>query len=189
MSPKRACMPVIFLIAILFTGCGEDKESEITQSGENLARIGRAIKEFQSERYFAHAPSSLEDLYQFKATLNPTLDASGVMKGDQRSISLISDPNIFLCPSLGKEAGKTFVSDYDLLSWYAPFLPDKTIIAWDKPGNFKSGGNVLYYDNSVEFLKMNPDEYKRFTEALQKKNDRDFVRSKSKTCSISGFAK
>lgn len=73
---------------------------------------------------------------------------------------------------------REFRCDYTLLPWYDFSLPDNTIIAWDNPGNFNTGGNVLLKNGTVYFLNknMSAKKYAKFIEALKTRSNRDFVR-------------
>ncbi len=172
-----------------------DTDENIRASQSDLRLIWRGIREFQSEGYFARPPKTLEDLYhyRFKSYLPKPAPKDMPSPGYTevvREYSLIPDLLTFINPVSGKIPQKGhFVSDYTLVNGYEPFMPDDAVIAWDNPGNFATGGNLLFYNGRVEFIKMQPAEYKRFTKAIQTRSDREFVRKICREASVSGFKK
>lgn len=193
---------IVLLLVLAAAGGGvwfffqeADSEAEIHAAQSDLRLIWRGIREFQSEGYFARAPKSLEELSRFRFMAyipKPAVkdQPSPGFSEIERNYSLIADPFVFLNPATGRQPQKgAFVSDYTLLSWYEPFLPDDAIIAWDNPGNFAAGGNLLFSNGRVAFYKMTPPEYRRFVKGLQTKSDREFVRKMCKEAAVSGFRK
>ncbi len=194
MKKHASFLRFILLAAILLCGCGSDSQDDIEQTQKKLKLISQALKLFKSESYFGKPPSSLEDLYHYETTYynvpqqnnlyseqqTNTADKKFLEKAD--TYSLITNPRVFLKSGRDKEdedkllAGGKFITDFDFLSDYQPFLADNTIIAWDKAGNFKSGGNILFENGQVIFLKASPEEYRRFTIGLKTQTDRDFIR-------------
>ncbi len=200
----------LLLSTILLSGCGSDSQDDIDQTQKKLKLISQAIKLFKSESYFGKAPSNLEDLYHYQTTYynvpqQNTLYTEEKVNTDQKkfvektdTFSLINNPRVFLKSGRDKEdedellAPGKFVSDFDFLSNYQQFLPDNTIIAWDKAGNFKTGGNILFENGQVTFLKASPEEYRRFTIGLKTQTDRDFIRDicirNNTDCSLANIA-
>jgi len=173
-----------------------DTEEEITGSGADLRLLWRGIREFQSEGYFSQPPKSLEELYRFRyksyvAKPSPGKDQpSPGFSLIEREYSLVPDLLTFISPVTHHRPDKNhFVSDYTLIKGYEMFMPEDAVIAWDNPGNFNSGGNLLFYNGRVEFYKMEPAQYRRFVKALQTRSDREFVRKMCREASVTGFRK
>lgn len=183
---------ICFIAVITMLGCGGDSDADIEQTQKKLGIIHQAIKKFKSEEYFGKAPSSLQDLYKYDTTYynipqqpntieNSDTSPSNFVESSE-SYSLIPSRRVFLKSGLSKDeedeilAENAFITDFGFLPDYKLFLPQNTIIAWDNPGNFNGGGNVLFEDGKVKFLKSTPEEYERLTTALLTQTDRDFVR-------------
>ncbi len=205
---------LLLLIAAItgLSGCGGDSADNIEQTQKKLRIISQAINMFKSEKYFGKPPESLKDLYEYRTTyynipeknsVYTDLDKSSDTKKDfiksTESYSLIPNKRVFIKSGLDKEeeeelaAKQDFITDFEFLPDYKLFQPKNTIIAWDKPGNFKTGGNILFEDGQVKFIKAKPKEYERFTTALKTQTDRDFIRDiciKNDTdCSLANIKK
>lgn len=201
---ERLWTGILFLVLVLVGSGGAvwyfynqiDNIDAIKTSENNLLQIWRGIREFQSEGYFARAPKKMEELFHYRFTSyipkprpNPDQPSPG-FSPTEREYSLIPDLLVFTSPNHDRSSEKgAFASDYSLLSWYEKFLPDEAVIAWDNPGNFRSGGNLLFYGGKVKFYKMQPQEYQRLIKALQTKTDREFVRKQCREASVAGFRK
>ncbi len=177
-----------------------DSEQDIKETQKKLKFISQALKKFKSEAYFGRPPQTLYDLHQYTTTYyntkpNPgsstnlyqqnneqTTDATTNFSANTDNYSLIPNKRVFLKSTLDKEAEdkiirqEGFTSDYGFIPNYSMFPAANTIIAWDQPGNFNSGGNILFEDGGVKFIQATPEEYRRFTTGLQTQTDRNFIR-------------
>lgn len=183
-------------IYLYITSTASDSPETIEQTRKKLRHISQAVKLFQSEQYFGKAPKSLEDLSSYQTTFfnaperNIIYAQSDDQDSEDRSFiettdsySLIPNRRVFLKSGVDKEdederlaENPDFITDFGFLPTYRSFLPSNTIIAWDNPGNFNTGGNILFEDGQIKFIKASPEEYRRFTTALQTQTDRNFVR-------------
>jgi hypothetical protein len=137
---------------------------------QKLRALHAAMRDFQSEAYFARAPKNLEELWR----LPPAPDGVEITP-----LLHLAEPS---------DSGADLTAEFILIPYYDLFLRGDAIIMLDAPGNFPTGGNVLFNDGRVEFLAMAPEEYARFVEAINQRRDRDFVRQKCADCAIAGFA-
>ena len=176
------------------TSRGDDPQ-DVTRSRANLQRIWRAMRDFQSEAYFSRIPASLQELHEYSYDFYvPRMSASGEPPRNEftrirQHFQLVPESSVFHAPTRPRPAAETgFSCDYTLLSWYARFLSPYTAIAWDNPGNFKTGGNILFNNGEVRFYEMNPAEYRRFVQGLQTRSDRTFLRRMSPEVSVRGFS-
>lgn len=165
---RAAPVALTFALALGVSGCRGDNERDKARSAENLRAIGRALFLFESEAYFARPPANLRELHSHEG------------------YALVPDASTFIAPT--KKKGDGWRSDYGFLPWYESFLPERTVIAWDNPDNFRTGGNLLFADGRVEWISLSPDDYKALIAALQARNNRDLVRRLCPTCSIEGFS-
>ena len=211
---KTNSMLLLFLLTAILglSGCGGDSEENIEQTQKKLKVISQAINMFKSEKYFGKPPESLKDLYEYQTTYynmpekssiysdsdkSPTLDKDFIKSTEK--YSLIPNKRVFIKSGLKEEdedeliAKNDFVTDFDFLPGYKLFQPKNTIIAWDKLGNFKTGGNILFEDGQTKFIKAEPQEYERFTTALKTQTDRDFIRDicikNNADCSLANIKK
>ena len=149
---------------------------------------------FKSEKYFGKPPRNLSELHSYQTTYyntpqhnsiygepDPENDSTKAFIKTTDTYSLIDNPRVFLRSGRDKEdedkilASGEFTTDFGFLPDYPAFPAANTIIVWDKPGNFKSGGNILFEDGQVKFIKATPEEYRRFTIGLLTQTDRDFI--------------
>lgn len=149
-------------------GCGGDSERDKAQSAENLRTIGRALFLFESEAYFGRPPATLRELHSHEG------------------YTLVPEATTFLAPT--RKQGDTWRSDYGFLPWYESHLPPRTVIAWDNPGNFRTGGHLLFAEGRVQWIELKPEQYAALITALQERNRRDLVRRLCPTCSVEGFS-
>ena len=205
-------LTLLLLLFLPVSGCGGDSADDISQTQKKLKLISQAIKMFKSEKYFGKPPASLQELHSYQTTFYNTPQHNSIY-GEPNTednapkkfvkttdtFSLIDNPRIFLRSGLDKEdedkiiSGKEFVTDFDFLPKYPAFPAPNTIIVWDKPGNFESGGNVLFENGQVQFIKASPKEYKRFAIGLLTQTDRDFIRDicirNNTDCSLANIRK
>lgn len=171
-----------------------DSEGAIKLSQTNLEVIWKGLREFQSENYFARTAQSLEQLAGYKYEFYVPKMGSDKGEGSafskvMKEYSLVPDPRVFQMLRRDQKEKGGFRCDYTLLSWYQAGLAEEAAIVWDNPGNFQTGGNVLFNNGVINFYRMNPAEYKRFIKGLQTRSDREFVRKKCRDVSVYGFAK
>lgn len=178
-----------------YTASRGDDPQDIARSRANLQRIWRAMRDFQSEAYFARVPASLQELHEYAYDFYvPRMSAPGEPPSNEftrirQHFQLVPEGRVFHAPTMPRPAEETgFSCDYTLLAWYGRFLPPFTAIAWDNPGNFKTGGNILFNNGEVRFYEMNPAEYRRFVQGLQTRSDRTFLRRISPEVSVRGFS-
>lgn len=168
-----------------------DSPAHIRQSMNNLLMIHRALMDFQSEAYFGRPPTDLRELYIYRTTFYIE-KSTGSGQNEQftkinKSYAMLPDLMAFRCPTKSHSEDK-FSTDYTILPWYRLFLQGNTVIAWDNPGNFKSGGNLLFYDGSVRFYEMTRGEYQRFIDGVKSRSDREFLRAKCAEMSLRNFS-
>ncbi len=136
---------VPIMAGLLLPALGKAREAaQKAQCMSNLKQIGLAMEMHTADK--EAMPKNLEELME-----------SG----------LIADPKAFQCPSAdGEASGQAFHSDYIYLPASISDPPNK-IIVLDKPGNHPDGGNALYRDCHVKYIKTGTEEsYRSFVEAL-----------------------
>ena len=170
-------------------GDNGDRAADIRGGQANLRQLHQAVTLFQSEKYFARPPKDLEELWTVSKIPCKTVNPVDGRDMNVEVRPLVPGVRVFRSPSLRRGLTAYFACDYLLAPYYQTHMPSNAIIMLDKPGNFKTGGNVVFYDGRIRFLRMNEAEYRRFAEAVMNRNDRDFVRQKCGECSISGYKK
>ena len=124
------------------------------------AHIYKAV----NEKY----PSSLVDLYD-----------SG--KG------ILSDIKIFQSPTY--EYSEQYREDYVLrdIGGEADLQGSDKVVLWDKPDNWPDGGHIGYGGSVCRFVEATPEEWRKLTDALASKTDKELVLKHIPDADVSDF--
>ena len=147
---------------------------------------GLLLPALSRARDAARKAQCMNNLKQIGLAMEMQTHDKGVMPKGLKELlesGLIADPKAFQCPGAEEDAsGQPFRCDYIYVGGSMSDPPNRIIVV-DKPGNHPDGGNALYRDCHVKFIKTGTvDDYRRFVEALRS-GDRTVIQQYAPDCS------